>query len=59
MYVFLTMLGLCCCVGLMSCSRQGLLYIVVPGLLLAVASLVAMHGLWGMQASVVVAPGLF
>ena len=45
--------------GLFSgCSEQGLLFLVVCGLLIAVASLVAEHGLLGLQASVVVARGL-
>ena len=39
-------LGLCCCTWAFStCGEQGLLFIVVCGLLLAVASLVAEHGL--------------
>ena len=41
-----------------SCSEQGLLFIAVHGLLIAVASLVMEHGLWGLQASIDVAHGL-
>ena len=38
--------GLCCCVrDFSSCSEQGLLFIVVHGLLIVVASLVTEHGL--------------
>ena len=65
-YLFLAALGLCCCVlAFSSCSKRGLLFIVVCGLLIAVASLVAEHGLQahGLQqlwhaGSVVVAHGL-
>ena len=40
-------LGLCCCVPAFSnCSERGLLFVVVCGLLIAVASLVAEHGLY-------------
>ena len=52
------MLGLRCCVrAFSSCGEQGLLFIAVRGLLIAVASLVAEHGV-GARASVVVAQGL-
>ena len=45
-YSFLSALGLRCCVRAFSnCSKQELLFIVVCGLLIAVASLVAEHGL--------------
>ena len=45
-YLFLAALGLRCCAwAFSSCSEQGLLFIVVCGLLIAVASLVAEHGL--------------
>ena len=45
-YLFLAVLGLCCCVGsFSSCGEQGLLFVVVHGLLTAVAFLVAEHGL--------------
>ena len=43
---FLAALGLCCCMGASSsCGEQGLLFVVVGMLLIAVASLVAGHGL--------------
>ena len=46
MYLFLTALGLCCCVqAFSSCGKWGLLFLAVHGLLTAVASLVAEHGL--------------
>ena len=49
-------LGLHCCVqAFSSCGEWGLLFIVVRGLLFAVASLVVEHRLYGTQASVVVA----
>ena len=39
-------LGLCCCAQVFSsCGERGLLFIAVHGLLIAVASLVAEHGL--------------
>ena len=39
-------LGLCCCAQTFSSGgEQGLLFVVVRGLLIAVASLVAEHGL--------------
>ena len=45
-YLFLAELGLCCCVwAFSSCSKRGLLFAAVHGLLIAVASLVAYHGL--------------
>ena len=45
-YLFLAELGLCCCAqAFSSCSEQGLLFGVVCGLLIAVASLAAEHGL--------------
>ena len=45
-YLFLAMLGLGCWVrAFSSCGEQGLLSIAVCGLLIAVASLVAEHGL--------------
>ena len=44
-YLFLAALGLRCCVqAFSSCSEQGLLFVAVHGLLIAVASLVAEHG---------------
>ena len=45
-YLFLAALGLHCCVrAFSSCGKQGLLFVAVHGLLTAVASLVAEHGL--------------
>ena len=45
-YLFLVVLGLCCCTqAVSSCGEQGLLFIVVHGLLIAVASLVVEYGL--------------
>ena len=45
-YLFLAALGLCCCAqDFSSCGELGLLFVVVRGLLTAVASLVAEHGL--------------
>ena len=46
-FFFLAALGLHCCIwAFSSCSEWGLLFIEVHGLLIAVASLVAEHGLW-------------
>ena len=45
-YLFLATLGLRCCArAFSSCGEQGLLFIAVRGLLVALASLVAEHGL--------------
>ena len=45
-FSFLAALGLRCCVwAFSSCSEQGLLFVAVHGLLIAVPSLVAEHGL--------------
>ena len=45
-YLFLAVLGLRCCVqAFSSCGEQGLLFVAVCRLLIAVASLVAEHGL--------------
>ena len=45
-YLFLAALGLRCCTrAFSSCSKQGLLFIAVHGLLVAVVSLVVEHGL--------------
>ena len=45
-FFFVTALGLpCCAQAFSSCGKQGLLFVVVRGLLIAVASLVAEHGL--------------
>ena len=42
----LAALGLCCCArAFSSCREQGLLFVAVRGLLIAVASLVVEHGL--------------
>ena len=46
MYLFLAALGLRCCTWAFSgCGERGLLCVAVRGLLIAVASLVAEHGL--------------
>ena len=46
LFIFLAALGLCCCVRAFSgCGEQGLLFVALCGLLIAVASLVAEHGL--------------
>ena len=45
-YLFLAVSGLCCCAWTFSsCGEQGLLFVAVRGLLVAVASLVEEHGL--------------
>ena len=45
-YLFLAVLGLCCCArAFSSCGERGLLFVVVHRLLVAVASLVAEHWL--------------
>ena len=46
-YLFiLAVLGLCCCAwAFLSCGERGLLFIVVHGLLIVVAPLIAEHGL--------------
>ena len=45
-FIFLAALGLHCCTrAFSSCGERGLLFVVVHGLLTAVASLVAEHGL--------------
>ena len=47
LYLFLAALGLCCCArAFSSCGERGLLFVAVRRLLIAVASLVAEHGLW-------------
>ena len=55
-YLFIfTVLHLCCCIqAFSSCSKQGLLFVAVGELLVAVASLVAKHKPLGMGASVIV-----
>ena len=46
LFFFLAALGLHCCTGAFSgCGERGLLFVAVRGLLIAVASLVAEHGL--------------
>ena len=46
LFLFLAVLGLCCCAWTFSsCGECGLLFVVVRGLLIAVASLVVEHGL--------------
>ena len=45
-YLFLAALGLCCCIwAFSSFGEWGLLFVAVRGLLIALASLVAEHGL--------------
>ena len=45
-YLFVAALGLhCCTLASSSCGERGLLLVAVRGLLIAVASLVAEHGL--------------
>ena len=45
-YLFLAVLGLRCCAwAFCSCGEWGLLFVVVRGLLIAVASVVVEHGL--------------
>ena len=45
-FFFLAVLGLCFCTRAFSnCSKRGLLFVVLRGLLIAVASLVVEHGL--------------
>ena len=51
------MLGLCCCESFSLVSVSGGNSVVMHGLV-AVTSLIVEHGLWGMRASVVAAPGL-
>ena len=46
-YLFLAVLDLRCCArAFSSCGEQGLLFIAVRGLLIAVASLISEYGLW-------------
>ena len=45
-YLFGGFLGLCCCVqAFSSCSEQGIVFVVVSRLLIAVSSLAVEHGL--------------
>ena len=54
--LFLVALGLSCCAqAFSSCSERGLLFVVVCGLLIAVASLCCRAWALGVRASVVVA----
>ena len=55
--LFLAVLGLRCCTDFSSCSKWGLLFVTVYGLLAVVGSLVAEHGLY-YTGSIVVEPGL-
>ena len=58
-YLFLAVLGLCCCVGFsLVVESGGYSPVGAPGLPIAAASLVVERGLWGSQASVVAACGL-
>ena len=58
-YLFLAALGLRCCTqAFSSCGERGLLFVVVHGLLIAVASLCCGARALGAWASVVVARGL-
>ena len=45
LFLFLAVLGFCCVWANSGCSERGLLFVAVCGLLTAVASLVAEHGL--------------
>ena len=57
--IILAALGLCCCTGFSPvAASRGYSLVAVPGLLSALASLVAEHRLQGMQAPGVVAQGL-
>ena len=57
--IILAALGLCCCTGFSPvAASRGYSLVAVPGLLIALASLVAEHRLQGMQAPGVVAQGL-
>ena len=56
--LFGAVLGLCCCVGFSLVVASGGCSLVVVHELIAVTSLIVEHRLQGMQASVVVAPGL-
>ena len=58
-YLFMDALGLCCCTrAFFSCSKWGLLFVVVRGLLVVVVSLCFGARALGVRASVVVARGL-
>ena len=54
MYLFMAVLGLHCCVDFsLVVASRGYSLVVVHELLIAVASFVAGHGLWGGRASAV------
>ena len=58
-YLFLSVLGLCSCVGFsLAAASGGNSLVAMHVLLIAVASPVADHGLSGARASVAVGPGL-
>ena len=58
-YLFMAVLGLCCCMrAFSSCGEWGLLSVVVRGLLIVVATLVVEHGLFIAVATLVVEHGL-
>ena len=58
-YLFLVVLGLHCSAGFsLVVASGGYSLVAVCGLLIAVASLIAEHGLWGSRASVVAVPRL-
>ena len=59
LYLFMAALGLCCCArAFSSCGERGLLFVVVRGLLIVVASLCCRAQALGTRAAVVVARGL-
>ena len=59
-HLFLAALGLCCCAQAFSrCGERGLLFVAVRGLLIAVASLAAEHGLKVHRLSCSTAYGIF
>ena len=58
-HLLLAVLGLCCSAGFsLVVGSKSYSLVKALGLLIAVASLIAEHGLWGAQASVVQASGL-
>ena len=58
-YLFLVVLGLCCCTGFsLVVESKGSFLVVMWGPVLAVASLIVEHRLWSARASVAVAYGL-
>ena len=56
-YLFLAVLGLCCYKGFSLVEHRGAARVAVTGLLIAVVSLAAEHGLYGVATSVVAACG--